>query len=168
MSTHRDIVLLHGWASHASVFRTLARALEKHARVTVMALPGYSDSAACAPYTLERIADVLANAAPKTCSVVGWSLGAQVALTWARRAPWQVQRLALIAATPCFVQRSDWHHGVTPLVMRQFTSQLERDAAALLRRFVALQAQGDKQAVRVAHKLRGVALDRAAGVGDAR
>ena len=70
------VVLLHGWASHPQVFRGLARALETKCRVQVMALPGYGDAAACTPYTLERIADTLAAAAPRHCSVVGWSFGA--------------------------------------------------------------------------------------------
>ncbi len=148
------VVLLHGWASHPQVFRGLARALEKHCRVHVLALPGYDGTAACAPYTLERIADTLAAAAPKICSVVGWSLGAQVALAWAQRAPKQVQRLALISGTPCFVQRDGWLHAVTPMMMGQFTSAIKRDCPGVLRRFVGLQSLGDKQMVRVAHKLR--------------
>jgi pimeloyl-[acyl-carrier protein] methyl ester esterase len=152
------VVILHGWASHAHVFRGFARALEKNFRVQVMPLPGYGDSAACAPYTLERIADTLAATAPKQCSVVGWSLGAQVALMWAQRAPKQVSRLALIAATPCFTQHTGeqnaWPHAVTPAVMRQFTAQIKRDSPSVLRRFVALQSLGDTHAVRVAHKLR--------------
>ncbi len=148
------VVLLHGWASHPQVFRALARALETQVRVQVLALPGYGDSAACVPYSLERMVDRLAAAAPRQCSVVGWSLGAQVALSWARCAPQQVGRLALIAATPCFTQRGDWPHAVAPQVMRQFTAQIQRDCPAVLRRFVALQAHGDARAVRVAHQLR--------------
>ena len=148
------VVLLHGWASHVQVFRGLALALGKNFQVQVMALPGYEGTASCTPYTLDRITDTLAANAPKHCSVVGWSLGAQVALTWAQRAPGQVQRLALIAATPCFTQRADWPQAVTTTVMRQFTAQIKRDSVSVLRRFVALQSLGDKHAVRVAHKLR--------------
>jgi pimeloyl-[acyl-carrier protein] methyl ester esterase len=155
-----SVVLLHGWASHPQVFRGLARALEKHVRVQVLALPGFGETAACAPYTLEKIADTLAAAAPKQCSVVGWSLGAHVALAWARRAPQQVGRVALIGATPCFTQRAGdtnaWPHAVSAQVMRQFTAQIQRDCPSVLRRFVALQSHGDAHAVRVAHKLRSV------------
>jgi pimeloyl-[acyl-carrier protein] methyl ester esterase len=152
------VVLLHGWASHPQVFRGLTRALEKQVRVQVPALPGYAGTAACTPYTLEQMADTLAAAAPKQCCVVGWSLGAQVALAWARRAPHQVSRLALIGATPCFTQRAGdanaWPHAVSAQVMRQFTAQIRRDCPSVLRRFVALQSQGDAHAVRTAHKLR--------------
>jgi pimeloyl-[acyl-carrier protein] methyl ester esterase len=148
------IVLLHGWASHPQVFRLLARALEKQFRVQVMPLPGYADALTCTPYTLERIADALAREAPKQCSVIGWSLGAQVALTWAQRATKQVQSLALIGATPCFTQHTDWPHATPPAVMRQFTAQIKRDCPSVLQRFVALQSLNDAHAVGVAHKLR--------------
>jgi pimeloyl-[acyl-carrier protein] methyl ester esterase len=148
------VVLLHGWASHPQVFRGMARALEKTCRVQVMALPGYAGTASCTPYTLERIADMLAAGAPKLCSIVGWSLGAQVALTWAQRAPQQVQSLALIGATPCFTQQSGWPHATAPAVMRQFITQIQRDCPSVLRRFVALQSLNDAHAVSVAHKLR--------------
>lgn len=148
------VVLVHGWASHPDVFRGLARALEKKYRVHTLALPGYGEAAVCTPYTLERMADVLASSAPRQCSVVGWSLGAQVALTWAQRAPKQISSLVLMAATPCFTQRADWPHAVTPQRMRQFTSSIASDCPGVLRRFVALQSHGDQQAVRVAHKLR--------------
>jgi len=154
MSTRHDIVLLHGWASHPQVFRGLARALDKRARVHSLALPGYGGTPACAPYTLERMAQALAVNAPQPCTVLGWSLGAQVALTWAQQMPRQVQRLVLVAATPCFTERSDWPHAVSAQQMRQFAAALQRDPQSLLRRFVALQTQGDEQAVRAAHQLR--------------
>lgn len=153
-SSALPIVLLHGWASHPQVFRVPARALEKHYRVQVLALPGYGGTVDCTPYTLEKIADTLAATAPKHCAVVGWSLGAQVALTWAQRKPAQVQRLALIAGTPCFTQSTGWTDAVTPMVMRQFTAAIKHDCSSVLRRFVALQSQGDTRAVRVAHALR--------------
>lgn len=162
-----NLVLLHGWASHPNVWHVLARKLDKTAKVHTLALPGYGSEAMCTPYTLEHIADTLAHGAPRRCTVVGWSLGAQVALTWARRAPEQVERLALIAATPCFMQRSGWAHGVTALKLREFVSALERDPEALLRRFVALQSSGDAQAVRAAHQLRSALFTHAPPLGEA-
>ena len=154
MKSRAHIVLLHGWASHPQVFRGLVRELEKKFQVHTLPLPGYGETEACAPYTLERIADTIAAVAPPHCCVIGWSLGAQVALVWAQRAPRQVRRLALIAATPRFTQKMDWPHAVAPMVMHQFTSAIKRDLLGVLRRFVALQSLGDVHAVRVAHKLR--------------
>ena len=160
-----NIVLLHGWGSHPHVWRAFARTLRANAHMP--ALPGYAGTPVCEPYTLECIVETLATAAPKQCIVVGWSLGEQVALTWARRFPRQVQRLVLIAATPSFAQRSDWPHAAKPELLRQFTQQLKRDAPALLRRVVALQSQGETQQVRVAHKLRTALFTHAPPLGQA-
>ena len=157
----RDLVLLHGWGSNAQVFRGLTRAREKHFNVHAPDLPGYGDTQACTPYTLERIAETLAARAPKRCCVVGWSLGAQVALTWARRAPEQVEKIALIAATPCFMQRGDWPSATEKSVLRQFTQALKRDRTGVLLRFVSLQTLGDVHAAKVAHRLRSVLFSRA-------
>jgi pimeloyl-[acyl-carrier protein] methyl ester esterase len=43
-------------------------------------LPGHGASPACAPCTLDALADLLAAALPRRVAVCGWSLGAQVAL----------------------------------------------------------------------------------------
>jgi pimeloyl-[acyl-carrier protein] methyl ester esterase len=158
MSTRPHVVLLHGWASHPQVFRAFARTLEARAHAHTLALPGYAGTAAPAPCTPERTVALLAAAAPRRCVVLGWSLGAQLALAWARHAPQQVTHLVLVAATPCFVQRMEgpnaWPHGASALTMRQFTSAMQRDVPGLLRRFVALQAQGGARVAGVAHKLR--------------
>ncbi len=157
----RDVVFLHGWGAHALVFRGLTRSREKNFTAHLIDLPGYGDAPTCSPYTLERIADTLAAQVPARCCVVGWSLGAQVALTWARRAPQQVEKLALISATPCFVQRGDWPHATERSVMRQFALALKRDRTGVMLRFVSLQALGDAHAARVALRLRNVLFARA-------
>ncbi|MGH6693250.1 MAG: alpha/beta fold hydrolase, partial [Gammaproteobacteria bacterium] len=102
------VVLLHGWGSDAGVWDDLAGRLGPQLRVHVPDLPGYGAAPAGARYTLEAMADTVARGAPRRCQVVGWSLGGEVALAWALRAPRQVRRLALIGATPCFASRPGW------------------------------------------------------------
>ena len=87
-----DVVLLHGWGFSAGIWDDLRGRLAPRFRVHAPDLPGYGAAPACAPYTLEAMADAMARAAPRRCHVVGWSLGGEVALAWARRAPHQVQR----------------------------------------------------------------------------
>ena len=106
------------------------------------------------PYTLERLAAEVAERAPRRCLVVGWSLGAQVALRWARARPRQVEKLALIGATPCFVQRADWTCAMPQPTFDAFAVGLARDPAATLTRFVSLQARGDAAAKAVTQRLR--------------
>jgi pimeloyl-[acyl-carrier protein] methyl ester esterase len=149
-----DVVLLHGWGMHGGVWDELASELAAHFRVHVVDLPGHGASPACNPYTLQTLAGQVARSAPPRCAVCGWSLGGQVALAWARRDPAQVERLALVATTPCFVRRADWPHAVERTVLEQFSQELARDCAPALSRFLALQALGDSKAQQVASRLR--------------
>lgn len=150
----RDLVLLHGWGMHAGIWSDLARELAPFFRVHAVDLPGYGGSAMCDPYTLDQMAALLARQLPQRCLVCGWSLGGQVALAWAALAPQQVTRLALIATTPCFTQRSDWPHAVAADVLRAFAEGLRTDCDGTLKRFLSLQARGDKQAKQVVLQLK--------------
>jgi pimeloyl-[acyl-carrier protein] methyl ester esterase len=150
----RDVVLVHGWGAGASVWKALVPELEPWRSVEMPDLPGYGAAPVCTPYTLEEIAAGLARSAPRQCDVVGWSLGALVALAWAQRAPQQVRRLGLIAATPCFAQRADWQHATAPAVLARFSGKLAADRAGTLRRFFSLEAHGDVKARLVARQLR--------------
>lgn len=150
----RGLVLVHGWGSGASVWKALAAELEPWCAVAMPDLPGYGAAPVCTPYTLEEIAGGLARNAPQRCDVVGWSLGALVALAWAQRSPQQVMRLGLIAATPCFAQRADWQHAAAPAVLARFSGELAADQAGTLKRFISLEAQGDAKAKQVARQLR--------------
>ncbi|MGH8635179.1 MAG: pimeloyl-ACP methyl ester esterase BioH [Burkholderiales bacterium] len=150
----RDVVFLHGWGFSAGVWSELAGRLAPRFHVHVPDLPGYGAAPVCAPYTLEAMAGAVARAAPPRCQVIGWSLGGQVALAWAKSASQQVVRLALIAATPCFTQRADWPHAVTAEALDGFMKGIVADRAGMLRRFISLQAQGDGKAKQVARQLR--------------
>jgi pimeloyl-[acyl-carrier protein] methyl ester esterase len=138
-----DLVLLHGWAAHGGVWRTAAAGLESYFRVHRVDLPGHGASDMCPSFTLDRIVAVLSAALPERATVCGWSLGALLALRWAALVPWQVERLILIAATPCFVRRADWEHGMAAVVFDDFACDLAADPSAALQHFIALQAHGD-------------------------
>lgn len=149
-----EVVLLHGWGANAAVWGGVAERLAARFRVHRPTLPYAAGGDAQDAGTLEEIADSLAAAAPARCVVCGWSLGGAVALAWALHAPRQVSRLALIATSPCFVQRADWLHALQAEAMREFSRGLMHDPAAVLRRYVALQAHGDARVSRVARHLR--------------
>ncbi len=149
-----DVVLLHGWGLNAAIWADLAARLAPRFRVRALDLPGYGTCPACRPYTLRGLAGAVARRAPRRCHVVGWSLGGQVALAWARRAPRQVGRLALISTTPSFVQRADWPCAVAPQVLEEFARALAADHPGTLRRFLALQARGDERGRQVVAALK--------------
>lgn len=155
-----NVVLLPGWGMNAAVFDDLAARLSPHYPVGLFDLPGYGTHTSD-PYTFEQLAMTLAARAPERCFVVAWSLGAQVALHWAHAAPRQVERLALIGATPCFVQRADWKPAVDSSVFKSFVEAVNRDCSGTLNRFISLQAHGDDSAKRVALSLRSALAARA-------
>jgi pimeloyl-[acyl-carrier protein] methyl ester esterase len=93
--------------------------------------------------------------------LIGWSLGGQLAARIALDYPEKVSRLILIAATPCFVTRDDWPHGIAGEVFNQFSLSLAQDYAGTIRRFLALQAQGSSDVREVLSMLRKKLMDQA-------
>ena len=148
-----DLVLLHGWAMNSSIWDSLTPFLASRFKVHRVDLPGHGSSAAYVPYTLDAIADALSAGMPPQAIVCGWSLGGQLALTWALRRPAQCVRLVLIATTPCFMRGADWEHGIGDAVFNDFSHDLATDCRAALRRFSVLQASGDADARAVLRQL---------------
>ena len=73
-------------------------------------------------------------------------------------------RLALVSTTPCFTQRADWPHALEAAVLQDFARALAGDYEATLKRFLALQAQGDAQARRIMQQLRASLIARSPGM----
>lgn len=145
----RPIVFLHGWGTHPVIWEPLrARFPDSHA----MPLPGYAGSAMAK--TLDEMSNRIAGQIQEKAVLVGWSLGAQVAMRVALSQTEKISRLVLIGATPCFVNREDWQHGVADQVFEQFSMNLAEDYAGTIRRFLSLQAQGSDAVRTVLSELR--------------
>jgi pimeloyl-[acyl-carrier protein] methyl ester esterase len=149
----KALVLLHGWGMTPAVFDELRARLSAVCEVHAPALPGYCGTPSVAPYTVKTLAQSAAGRVGR-CVVAGWSLGGQVALEWARRAPEQVEALVLIGSTPSFVARKDWPHAIQPAVFHGFGEALTVNRASALNRFASLQAQGDAAMKAAAVRLR--------------
>lgn len=137
-----NIVLLHGWGMHGGVWSDVRDQLSREYCVHVVDLPGMGYSKPIAPYDLPHLADALAIELPGNATVIGWSLGGQIAIRLALDHPRQVGRLALVGSTPRFVTAEDWQAAVAPEVFRQFASQVASDYHETMTRFLGLQAFG--------------------------
>jgi len=161
------LVLLHGWAMHSGVWLPLLPRLTERYRVHRVDLPGHGYSSSVVPYAIGTLADEVAQAvaalpdlAEAPPIVLGWSLGGQVALEWARTRPGSVRALVLTASTACFVQRLDWPHAMTPTTLAQFGDEFAASYRRTLLRFLTLQVQGSAHGRAALAQLRGHLFDR--------
>ncbi|WP_374240963.1 alpha/beta fold hydrolase [Zoogloea sp.] len=138
----QPLVLLHGWGLSSGVWAPLLAELGPTVNAIAVDLPGHG-GAAPAGDTLASWADALAPRLPDGAVLVGWSLGAQLALHLAAHAPHKVSRLVLIAATPRFVQAPDWPAALPEATLAGFRGDFDTTPDATQRRFTALQAMGD-------------------------
>ena len=150
------VVLVHGWGLHGGIWNDVAARLISDHRVLVVDLPGHGRSrdAACS-ITLAMLADAVAERVTEPAIWVGWSLGGLVALDVARRHADKVAKLALVGATPRFVQGPDWTAAMPAGMFREFSAGLAGHYRATLQRFLSLQAGSDEQGRAVIKRLRG-------------
>jgi pimeloyl-[acyl-carrier protein] methyl ester esterase len=156
------LVLLHGFAMHGGLFAPLVDALAAHRRVLVVDLPGHGRSPPAPAFTLETLVDAVdaAIATDARLDVVGWSLGGQIALEWARVRPSRIRKLVLVATTPSFVARAGWPHAMSALALARFGDELRADYRPTLARFIALQLHGSDAGRATLAKLRTRLFDR--------
>jgi pimeloyl-[acyl-carrier protein] methyl ester esterase len=152
------LVLLHGWAMNLRVFDALRAALgarprEQH-RVTAIDLPGHGRSGWSPRAGPREQLGELAAILPRGATLVGWSLGGQLALQLASDASLSVRRLVLIASSPRFVGGDDWPHGLPGATLQRFAAQLERNVEETVADFIELQARGSADAAGVRATLR--------------
>ena len=103
-SGDRTPVLLHGLMFDRSVFDELAAHLSGRFRVLAVDLPGFGRSdppvESSAPAFADVIAALIRRVGGGPATVLGWSMGAAVALHLALEHPHIVDRLILTGATP--------------------------------------------------------------------
>ncbi len=135
----KPIVLIHGWAMHTGVWRKFAQQLAQHYEVTCLDLPGHGLSETVEPYTLDQMSAALIEVLPKSpFCLLGWSLGATVALAMTKQYPQQINLLIILAGNPRFVQDESWA-GMKPQLLEGFADNLAINSQLTFIRFLALQ-----------------------------
>jgi len=141
-----DLTLIHGWGMNASVWSVLLPELRQDYRVTVLDLPGHGNSAGASFSDLPSLSRQVLDVLPEKTVLLGWSLGGLVALWLASVEPERFGRVLLVSSSPCFVQRPGWPAALEHGVFDAFSSGLEQDYLATLKRFLALQLKGAEDA----------------------
>ena len=91
-----ELVLLHGWASSAEVWRPFVARMREHASITLVSWAGSEAD----PHDLEALAQGVLAVAPNRAAYVGWSLGGQLAAHIAHQHPERVSALVTIMSNP--------------------------------------------------------------------
>ena len=151
-----NLVLIHGWGMNGAVWHPLVKKLSKSFTLHLVDLPGMGLSRPIEPFHLHGIAEKIAERLPANADIVGWSLGAQVAMRIALDYPDLVRRLVLVGATPCFVNKSfdqesaeyksTWDIGIDPQVFGNFADNVNDDYHKTMTQFLTLQCMGSDDA----------------------
>lgn len=153
-----DLVLLHGWGLNVRVWDGLVEELRNRFRMIAVDLPGHGRSA----WTPGRgtpaeqawlIHSTLASVSNRY-SLLGWSLGGQIALDLAAAMPGQIDKLVLVAATPRFALSPDWPYGMQPAAITKLATQLRQDYRQTVSDFLELQVRGSIEGTGVLEQLR--------------
>lgn len=156
--TPPEVVLLGGWGMRPAVMDALAAALGAR----ILPLPPLADANPAGRRDAPRA--WLGERLPSRAVLVGWSLGASLAIDFADAFPERVAALVCIAGNPCFCARPGWSCAVPGAVFEGFRTGVRHDAPAQLARFAALQAQGDARERHVLRALRGAVAHEADGL----
>lgn len=157
------LVLLHGWGLNVRVWDTLGAIMQTGHRLIAVDLPGHGHSPwradrATARAQVDWIGQTVAARIGRTpYSLLGWSLGAQLALHWAVEPPPGLQRparLVLIAATPRFTAAADWPHGTPAARLTRLAEDLAGDYRRTVSEFLDLQVRGSVAGEAVLEHLR--------------
>ncbi len=135
----RPVVLVHGWSLSSAAFGDEIERLSRSGRVIAPDLRGHGRSTAGAPFGLDDLArdlSVLAGSlALEGAVLVGWSLGAQVAITAIPLLRGRVSALVLVGGTPLFTIREGWPHGLEARSVEVLARSVHRDVARAAARF---------------------------------
>jgi len=139
------LVLLHGWGSSSKIWQPLIPKLAKASNVWCVDLPGHGENHDIDwDGTADQGVELLANALPKKCVLVGWSLGGLLAQLFAKHYPHRVHSLMLVASTPKFIAGPDWPHAMSADTFASFVNHFDVSPQATMKNFIALQSLHSK------------------------
>lgn len=149
-----NLVLIHGWSMHSGIWHDFGDQLAEKYTLHLVDLPGHGDSDwQQGGFETEYLIETLAQQLPAKAFYIGWSLGGLIAALLSHRYPERVTKLVMLAASPCFTQKTDWPCAMQEGVFNTFADNLEVKQAETLQRFILLQARGAEQSKQTIRQL---------------
>ena len=162
------LVLLHGWGTDSRSWIPLLseeniqspnktnRQLNKQFNVITLDLPNFGQSSHLHSTDLDAWIDVIVAALPERSILLGWSLGGMLATQISARYPQRVAALITLASNLSFVQQEHWLTALSAEVDDRFYKSFMASPPLALKRFCALQAQGETAERESVKALRGL------------
>lgn len=151
-----ELVLLHGWAHTAEIWRAWLPWLRRRANVTLLELPGFGRSPFQPGLTVDELLDQLAERVPEKAVLLGWSLGGMLAAQFTLRYPRRCAALITIATNACYVARDAWPTAQPQPEFDRFRELVARNPVERMRKFEGLQMFGDSRERELLRELRAL------------
>jgi pimeloyl-ACP methyl ester carboxylesterase len=138
----RPVVLVHGWSASHVLWREQVEELAPVCRTITYDQRGHGLSSDCdGPYTMSAygrdLAELLERLELEDVVLVGWSMGAVVALELFRRpARTRVGKLVLLSGSPRLTKATGWPYGFDLAELRGLRMAMAADRAATTRAFL--------------------------------
>ena len=158
VGTGEPLVLIHGWGTNSNVWNNIEVDLSKYFKLIMINLPGMGGCKSNNDYDMRTIVDSLNKLIPNNTTLLGWSLGGQIAIAYQRKFPKKIKHLILVSSTPCFINKKEWNYGVEKEIFEKFSSQLLVNWKKTMHQFFLLQLYGVPNIRKVAAKFEGTIL----------
>ena len=133
------VVLIHGWGMSGMVWEDLAELMRANYKVFIVDLPGMGNSRLIKTYKFKNLIKEIHKHIPTKVTMIGWSLGGQIAMQYALEYPSNINTLICISTTPSFIRRSGWQYGMEKNIFMNFKKELKNNWKKTLKNFFILQ-----------------------------
>ncbi|GAM08062.1 AB hydrolase superfamily protein YisY [Geobacter sp. OR-1] len=129
----RPLVFIHGWGMSGRVWKFQVDAFKSGYRIITLDLRGHGesvlpeDAGLSMPDIAGDIGQLFADLNLADATLIGWSLGAQVALEAFRLAGSRLSALVLTGGTPRFSAGEGYEFGLPPVEVRGMALRIKRD-----------------------------------------
>lgn len=137
------IVLLHGWAADSNSWQALLPYLNNHYDLICVDLPNFGGSSSLVSENIQDWLAQLLPYLPTRAIYLGWSLGGMLATALAAQYPERVAALITIASNTKFVRGDGYKAAMPAKIERAFYQRFVEAPENTLKRFCALEAQGE-------------------------
>ena len=141
----KPIVLIHGWGVCGRVWEDLAESMKAKYKLFIVDLPGMGNSPLIKTYELKNLIKEIHEHIPSKVTMIGWSLGSQIAIQYALEHPTNINNLICVSATPSFIRRSGWEYGMEKNIFMNFKKELKNNWKKTLKNFFILQLIKNKE-----------------------